>query len=211
MIDFFAIGNIKDLVETIFWIVWWIIGVLWLSTWKKQIKWNIEFDTARKILNQIYIMRRGVEIVRNPFMSAYEMNYTWVIDWLSKKEIEAAGIRIAYNNRFELLDETKQKILLDILEAEVLWWKEIKMKLYDFLWIIKELEMAISDYLQIKSLSNIEKKEEYRIQRSKEIRSIVYAKTLNSIEINKNDQFGIRLEWSINEIEDYVRKFLRIN
>lgn len=206
--DFFIIDNIKDFLEITVWLFWWLIAFLWLNTWKKQIKWNIEFDTARKILNQIYKIRRWIETVRNPFIPAYEMIYKWTKDGLSEKELEIAWLREAYNNRFELLDKTKQEILLDVLEAEVLWGKDIKNKLYDFLWVVRELELAVQDYLKIKHMSNLERQESYWKERYSEVDEIIYAKSLNSIEINKDDKYALNLDSKIKDIENYLKKFL---
>lgn len=207
-LSFLKVENIKDFLEISFWFFWWFIAWQWLNTWKKQLKWNIEFEKARKILNQIYKIRKWIEAVRNPFIPAYEMIYKWTKDGLSEKELEMAWLREAYNNRFELLDKTKQEILLDVLEAEVLWGKDIKNKLYDFLWVVRELELAVQDYLKIMYMSNLERQESYWKKRYSEINEIIYAKSLNSIQINKDDKYFLNLDWKIKEIENYLKQFL---
>lgn len=208
--NFFVISNIKDFVEIAFWLFGCFFAWQGLSAWKKQIRWNIEFETARKILNQIYKIRKWVEQVRNPILT-YEMIYRWNQEWLSEKDVEIAWIKEAYNKRFELLDRTKQEILIDILEAEVLWWKAVKTKLYDFLYIIRKLEVAMQDFLKMKEMSSHQLNEVYWKKRFNEIDEIIYAKSLNSIEINQEDKYALELEKKIVDIENYLKKFLQIN
>ena len=202
---FFLISNIKDFIEIAFWLFGWFFAWQGLSTWKKQIRWNIEYETARKILNLIYRLRHWAEIVRQPLMFAYEMNYTWDKAWLSEKDIKTAWLKEAYIKRQELLNETRQAILIDILEAEVLWWKEIKIKLYELLSIIRELDIALGDFFEIKWMSHLD---EYWKDRSKEIREIIYSKSWLWV-INQKDEFALKLEWKINDIENYLKKYLK--
>jgi len=122
-----------------------------LSVWKKQLRGNVEYEVARKILLLTYKIRRGVEVVRSPFMSVYEM-YDFVFpDGLSEKEKEETGIRKAYAKRYELLNKSRDQLLVDILEGEVLWGKEIRKIIYEYLGVIKKLDLAISDHLQMRS------------------------------------------------------------
>ncbi len=206
----FSVGNVKDFIEIAFWWFWGFIAWQGLTTWKKQIKGTVELETARKILNQVYKLRREIEIIRNAYFPAYEMIYKWDKEWMSKEDLAIAWLKEAYNKRFELLDKTKQDILIDILEAEVLWWKEIKVKLYNYLYVISELEVAVQEFFEIKTISNLEKQELCWKERNKEIKEIIWAKSLNSIEINPKDKYALRLEEKIKDIENYLKKYLKM-
>jgi hypothetical protein len=59
-------------------------------------------------------------------------------------------------------------------------------------------------------MSNAEKNDPYRKNREKEIFEIIYAKSLNSIEINKNDKYALELEEKIKDIETYLKPYLKI-
>jgi len=189
------------------WIVWIIIAIQWLNTWKKQLKWNAEYETARKTLHLIYKIRYGVETIRAPFMSVYEMQVKWDFKNASEREIRAAWVKEAYIKRSVLLNETKNKLFVDILEAEVLWWREIKKLIYDLIYEVRKLEIAISNHIEI--LNNKEYDyDEYWKKRSQEVCEIIYAKSLNWIEIIEEDKYALNLEEKIKFIENYLKPYL---
>lgn len=205
--DFFIVSNVKDFLEIAFWMCWWFFAWQGLSTWKKQIKWNVEYDTARKILNLVYKIRHWVSIIRNPFVSAFEMKYSWDRKWLSDLEIHQAWEREAYINRMDLLNESRQRILIDILEAEVLWWNKIKLLLYNLIQKTRKLDSALQDYFKSMQMKDFESSNYWK-KRQEEVHELINSSTWFNVNIHPDDKFALELEIIINDIENYLKKYL---
>jgi len=190
-----------------------LIGIIiaWqgLDVWKKQLKGNAEYDTSRRILFLVYKVRRGVEIVRNPFMSIYEMLDFEFPENLSDDEKLKMGTRKAYGKRFKLLNESRDQLLVDILEAEVLWGNTIRKETYELLTIVKQLDFAVSDYLKMQSEDGRrEMGADYLKTRQKEVHSIIWDLSPNQIEINPEDKFAVELSEKIKPIEEYLKPYI---
>lgn len=180
-----------------------------LGVWRKQLKGNVEYEVARKILFLTYKIRRGVEVVRNPFMSIYEMYDFDFPEGLSEKEKEEMGIRRAYVKRYELLNGARDQLLVDVLEGEVLWGKELRKRVYDYFGVIKMLDLAVSDYLQMRSPEGrAQMGEEYVWKRQKEVHEIIYDFAPNSTDANPEDKYAVDLIAKISEIEKYLKHYL---
>ena len=180
-----------------------------LTTWKRQLKGNAEYDIARKILYLAYKVRRGVEIVRNPFMSVYEMlDFDFPAN-LSEKEKEKFGIRKAFEKRFQLLNSTRDQLLVDILEGEVLWGKEIRKITYEYLRTVVKLDLAVTDHLKAQTEEGrMQFGKEYWDKRQGEVDDIIYDLSPNSIDIHPDDKFAVELNEKIEAIENYLKKYL---
>ncbi len=205
------IENFKNIIELLFWVIWAIVAVEGLYVWKKQLKWNVEYDVARKLLHSIYRIRDGVQIVRNPWLAIHEMNYSGDKTWMTDEEIKIAEKREAYIKRFNTLSETKQKILVDVLEAEVLWWKEIKNKLKELFLVIRKLEMAIEDHFKFQRMTPYELKHDtYYKERNIEIFEIMYSMQMwiMLVDIPPEDKYAQELEEKINLIAQYLQLYL---
>lgn len=180
-----------------------------LIVWKKQLKGNAEYDVARRILFLVYKVRRGVEIIRNPFMSIYEMLDFKFEENLSDDEKLKIGTRKAFVKRFKILNESRDQLFVDILEAEVLWGNKIKKITYEFLGVTKKLDLAISDHLKMQSEDGRrELGSDYLKERQKEVHKMIYDLSPNSIEINQEDDFAVQLDKKIKELENHLKPYL---
>lgn len=181
-----------------------------LAVWKKQLKGNAEYDIARRVLFLVYKVRRGVEIVRNPFMSVYEMlDFDFPAN-LSDDEKLKIGTRKAYEKRFQTLNDSRDQLLVDILEAEVLWGNIIRKKIYELLGTVRQLDLALSDYLKMQSEDGRrEMGNDYFKRRQKEVHSIIWDLSPNQIEINPKDEFASQLSEKIKSVEEYLKPYLQ--
>ena len=59
-------------------------------------------------------------------------------------------------------------------------------------------------------MGNIERNEVYWKKRYSEVNEVVYAKSLNSIEIKPKDKYALNLEIKIILIENYLKKYLKM-
>lgn len=195
----------------LFWTIWAIVAVEGLYIWKKQLKWNVEYDVARKLLHSIYRIRDGVQIVRNPWLAVHEMNYSGDKSWMTDDEIKIAEKQEAYIKRFSTLSESKQKLLVDVLEAEVLWWKDIKNKLKELFLVVRKLELAIEDYFKFQRMSPYElERDQYYKKRKSEIFEIMYSMQMwvMIVDIPNDDKYAQELEEKINNITQYLQSYL---
>ena len=78
------------------------------------------------------------------------------------------------------------------------------------MYVIRELEIAVQDFFEMEIMSNFERQESYRKKRNTEISETIRAKSLNSIEINPEDKYALRLEEKIKDIENYLKKYLKM-
>ncbi len=91
-------------------IAWW-----GLSTWKKQLHGVHEFELARRILLSVYKIEDGVKNVRSPFLDSRESGDSDGDNWETS----------AYMNRWEPVEEAFRELRVDLLEADVLWGREV--------------------------------------------------------------------------------------
>jgi hypothetical protein len=64
----------KDIFTVLASITAGIVAIIGLQTWKKQLKGKTEYELAQRLLMAVYKIRDAIYYVRNPFMSAGEIN-----------------------------------------------------------------------------------------------------------------------------------------
>lgn len=206
-----SFGDFKDVAETISWIVAWFVAIYWLKAWKKQMKWTVEYDIARKIMHSAYRIRDGVQIIRNPIMWVQEQEYTWERDGLDEDQIKLKGKMNAYNKRFMTLTEVREKLLVDIIEAEVLWWVQIRHLVYDLLLCLRKLEMAVEDDFKFANYTDYQRRQDsYYQTRVGVVHDILYSHQMGimMVEPHEEDKYANELKSKIDAIDVYMREYI---
>jgi hypothetical protein len=80
-----------------------VIAVLGLRTWWRELKGKTEYDLARRILIATYKIRDAIQNVRNPFMSTSE--YASSESRKTQRETQNEGIAQAYQKRWDSVNE----------------------------------------------------------------------------------------------------------
>lgn len=205
-----ALGESKDAVQAIFAAVGTIVAILGLRTWRKQIAGKAEYELATRLLRAIYTVRDRVNSLRAPFISAGEM-YTAAKtktedgDELSQlPEQHDKLAELAYQVRWEHVQEAISDLAVQELEAEVLWENRVKSKLKPFYDCLTELRNALEDYLSTRrgDYGDVSKEEQLKTKK------IVLRGW--GTRGDRRDEFGERFSTTITEASKAIRPYLDI-
>ena len=204
--------NWKDIIEVVFWFFTLIIAWTWLQTWKRQLKGTIEYELAKKILHRVYQVERYFNQVRNPFVSVWELYVEFSEEdrrIKSDSERKYEENYKAYKSRLDPLFLITEQLNVDILEAEVLWWNDLKKLVYEMFNHLRALQVWVEEYIKIQSgLPGY--KEDYPKDLKKEYRDIIYWKQVwYFTEYHKDDIFALGFETKRKAIENYLKPFLK--
>lgn len=123
-----SINLIKDLVATLATIVATIVGVWGVNSWKRQSRAQNDHDLARRIMVNLYRYRDSISTVRNPFMWANEMPLPNDKDLnsMTREDMDFYGKSMAYQARFDKVQEVRSLLYSDLLESQALWGDQLK-------------------------------------------------------------------------------------
>lgn len=174
-----------------------------LSTWNEQLKGSVEYDLARRLLKSAYRIREAIKGVRNPVMFSNEMQSTGD-EKRSSEKIRFDGVSQAYQNRWLEVDKIRIDLQADLLEAEVLWGKEIhsKFKLLNTLQL--ELYSQILTYLRTINPDESTESKQHNQSLYFKNREIIY-----EISTDNPDEFSQDIINAISDIETYLKPHLK--
>lgn len=170
-----------------------------LSTWKKQLKGNTEYELSRRIVISTLKFKIAIDALRHPAIYSYEKTLPPKDDprYHNYQERNYYGTSKAYETRWDRVQEASVTLRTDVLEGEVLWgdmFKEQFNKLFD---LQHELFMAIRNYLDaINPQTDTESKEAVQEIR-KSTRDIMYDRL--------DDEFKKELNEEIKKIREYLK------
>lgn len=111
-----------------------IVAVKGLQAWSKQLKGKTEYELARRLLRAVYRVRDAIRAVRNPVQTSEET----AAAFKESNEIPTATLLNAdlnfkineavYQLRWRRVQEAMTDLQVEMLEAEVSWGKEVKLK-----------------------------------------------------------------------------------
>lgn len=174
-----------------------------LSTWKKQLKGNTEYELSRRIIISTLKLKNAIDAHRHPAIFSNEMPLPPEDDprYVNYQERNYYGTFKAYETRWDRVQEASIALRTDILEGEVLWgniFKEQFNKLFD---LQHELFMATRNYLDaINPQTDKESKKALReIQKS--TRDVMYDRLTDKLD----DAFKDELNEEIKKIREYLK------
>jgi hypothetical protein len=200
------IGLIKDIVLLVTGIIASLVALIGLNTWKKHLKGKVEYDLSRKLLTKTYRLRDLISFVRSSYMSGAEMQNPPDNSPFSKTE-EGKRYYNAYTgymNRFKPINETKARLLTDLLEAEALWGDSIRQQYNRLFHQMNVLVVEIESYLR-----DINPETRYR-RDMPDPRIEQQLKIMYSREKVENDEYWQEFVSILNEIEKLIKPHLKI-
>lgn len=100
-----------------------------LEKWQKELRGKASFEVARELIKSIYKLRDALRGYRSPFISASEFpeGYQHSFDKRTNEE-KGRTWAYVYSKRWEPIGEAMRNFDVAVLEAEVLWGRDIKDK-----------------------------------------------------------------------------------
>lgn len=120
-----------------------VVAAIGLNRWRQQLRGNVDFEAARRILAAVLKIRDSIKSFRNPFHAAWEIAAT------EAKPCEFYE-RELYARRWNAVVEAGEELRLAELEGEVLWGREYLDRLSPLTDCIRDLSYALEDYLKRK-------------------------------------------------------------
>ena len=137
---------IKDLILSGAAITGALIANKGLTTWKRQLKGNSEYELSRRILVTLYKYRDVINGVRHPIIWSYEMPTPSEEESknMTPSQVAFYGTHKNYIARWEKVQAERRSLHVDLFEAEAIWGEDLK-KLFKKLF---QLENELFTYLQ---------------------------------------------------------------
>jgi len=200
------ISLLKDIVTVIAAGIASVAAIVGLSTWRRQLKGNTEYDLSRKLLRSLYATRNAVSAVRNPWQSAGEISQA-----MKEADLEAnfhdekfalLSAQAVYRLRWKSVVEATAALQIDALEAEALWGSEARDHLKPLYVLISELFSNIQLYLR-----NLERPPHNQSEEaSRAIDEIIY----DTSGSERPNEYSQKLGAAIAEMEAFIRPRLKL-
>jgi hypothetical protein len=157
----------KDVIVGVAAIVASVVAVKGLSTWRRQLRGEIDYNLARRLLQIAYRYRDAIDGVRNPVMVlSTEMPAPpeEKARTMSAEQILFYGRSKAYENRWDRVVQARALLYPELLEAEALWENEKIRDCFAALLLLEhELYRGVQKQMQLESPDvSVEKKEAVR-------------------------------------------------
>lgn len=193
---------IKDLILSGAAIAGSVIAIKGLSTWKRQLKGQSEYELSRRLLVTVFKYRDAIAGVRHPAMWAYEMPSPpeEKSKNMSHKQISFYGTSKAYQARWEKVQAERTSLYADLLESEAIWGDELK-KLFKTLFNLEhELFTSVRHYVELINPDTEEASKEAIRNIDKNRRDIMYDDLSE-----EGDDYRKDFQRSVEEIEKYLK------
>lgn len=177
-----------------------------LNTWRKQLTGGVEYDLTRRLLITTFQLRDAIRDVRNHSMMDIEMSTSHEeAEGLTPQQREFVGYTKAYANRWKPVTAIRNDLRTGLLEAEVLWGKEIYEKFNPVFKLQAELNIEIRHSITLRNPYENEAGRDAitRIRRGK--RSIMYDESND----DEPDQYTVDMNRAVETIENYLKPHLR--
>ncbi|WNK67586.1 hypothetical protein RM156_03510 [Pantoea agglomerans] len=180
------------------------VAVKGLSTWRRQLKGQSDYNLAKDVLINIYKYRDALFFVRHPLITGAELKLPEGVD---EKELKYAEVNYlqtatAYENRWNKVVEVRSKLLTNIVEIEALWGADLAQQLKNIFVHEKDLMFNISCYLRVINPSIAAEDKEF--DREHYDRKMLYD-TLK----DESDTFRMAFKKTITPLEDALREKLK--
>ncbi len=131
------------------------VAIYGVNEWKRQFKWRIEYETARRYIRALYRVREAINRdVRNPTISKSEFDGAKEAAELNGSTVTDENRHwIVYLKRWEKLSAARVDLRAELLETEVLWGKDIGKAEWKLQLLIGELYAKI--HMHFMNLQNV--------------------------------------------------------
>lgn len=172
-----------------------------LTTWRRQLYGNAEYDLVKRLLLASYRLREEFKKVRHPAMWGSEMPSPPKEMNLNADQTHFYGMQQAYMKRWEGIDSISADLNSSLLEAEVLWGASVRGSFDELIKLRHELLRAISLHLQSSNPSESQEGRRAAGQLSRKGRDIMYDLSTNE----EPDQYTKDVQNAIAEIENAMK------
>lgn len=193
---------IKDLILSGAAITGAAVAIKGLSTWKRQMKGQSEYELSRRILVTLFKYRDAIAGVRHPAMWAYEMPSPPENESnnMSREHIRFYGTSKAYQARWDKVKAERTSLYADILESEAIWGDELK-KLFKTLFNLEhELFISVMHYVELINPDTDDASTEAIGKIDKERRAIMYDDLSE-----EGDDYRKDFQRGVEAIEKYLK------
>lgn len=197
---------IKDLILSGAAITGAVVAIKGLSTWKRQLKGQSEYELSRRILVTLFKYRDTIAGVRHPAMWAYEMPFPPEDESknMSRDYIRFYGTSKAYQARWDKVQAERTSLYADLLESEAIWGDELK-KLFKTLFNLEhELFTSVRHYVELINPDTDEASKEDIRSIDKKLRAIMYDDLSE-----EGDDYRKDFQRGVEAIEKYLKPKLR--
>lgn len=182
-------------------------GGLWiayqgLSTWKKQLKGNTEYELSRRIIVSLLKHKNAINGVRFPAMFSNEMpeppSDDPIYNDYSKRNFY--GKAQAYQSRWEKVQNASTELRADLMEAEAIWdegFVNLFKKIFE---LEHELFMAVRNHLDASNPSSSMESRQAMQEIIRKKRDILY-----DLLADDGDDFKNELNAEITKIKEYLK------
>lgn len=195
----------KDVVATIAPVATFIVALLGLKTWKRQLKGQSEYELSKRMIVNILKYRDAIHSVRSPSIWPEKEHLPSADERaaMSDEEIRYYWIEKAYQSRWNNLLE--KKVLVDVasIEMEALCGDKVKNLINPIYSLERELWVALKCHLETLNPNvNNPRKQSLQAEMTKR-RDIVYR-----VDENNPDEYERELVNSIDELILYIKPML---
>lgn len=184
------------------------VAVAGLFTWRKQLRGKTEWELARRLLRKVYELRGAIDMVRNPMMFGGEIAAAFEDAGEPAPEPEKMvederRDRVVFQKRWSALRDVYSDLMVEALEAEVLWGQEARDALAPLKECVAELFSAIQMHLYYQQ-DRSSWQGTPDPERVHEVRMKVYATG------GERDELGRQVTEAVDRMEDFLRPHLEL-
>ena len=183
-----------------------LVAIAGLSTWRRQLKGQAEYELARRVLRAVLKVRDEMSGVRAPiilggeYAAAYqEANLTPPDNGLPGAD--SKGAELVYERRWNRVVSAMRDLEAELLEAEVLWGAQVRASAAKLSTCIGELFAAVSMHLRMQATGDPHGT----------LARVVEQQFRILYEINSDaepDAFGAKIAGAVREFEALLRPHL---
>ncbi len=174
-----------------------------LKTWNAQLKGTVEYDLTRRLLRATYKLRDAFAVVRNPIMWASEF-VPPPPDFKGSADDEwFYGMAAAYEKRWEHVVDARRELDAELLEAEVIWDRQVHDRFKNLLQLQQELLANLNAHLRAQNPKNSPEVRESTYDSIRKRRKVLYA------DASPEDEFAKDLLLALKEVEEHLKPHLR--
>jgi hypothetical protein len=205
-----VIEVVKDVIVALSAVGGAVIAGIGLSTWRRQLRGNADYEVARKVLRGAYRVRDAIGWVRNPMILPGEMASAWKSAGHPPESFDpfkrgADLDEAVYQARWREVVAAMSDLEAEQLEAEVLWGAEAKAAIWPLRQRVGELRVALERWLRQKAESarSPHPMNKQEIEDWKELDHMVYG-----MSGDESDKFSQSVKSAVEGCEDLVRPHL---
>lgn len=185
-------------------------GGLWiayqgLSTWKKQLKGNTEYELSRSIIVSLLKYKSAIDAFRVPAIYSYEIpKLPEETKYENDDYAEHYRMNVIYQARWDKVSASGIELQVKIFEGETIWGEEFKTLFKGLKKLENELFKAIREHLKLLNpevSSDIKERIRVGSLYQDEFRNPINA----YFDDDEEDKFDLDLLKQINEIKDFLK------